>query len=246
MHAESCICRFPGGWTLRILIIDNDAAVGRVLLNGLKSEHFSIDIVRDGEEGLLYLSEVNYDLVILDLNLPKIDGLTVLKRARARRRQMPMLVLSERATVPDRVLALETGADDIMAKPFAFNELVARVRTLLRRPPELKDVLRVADLEIDRTRHLAKRAGKPLQLTQREYALLEYMMRNAGRPVSRTMVVQNVWNAGFEGLTNIVDVYINYLRAKVDVGFEQKLIQTARGVGYVLVEPEQDTMTQSC
>lgn len=231
---------------MRLLIIDNDPATGRVLLNGLKSEHFSIDIVRDGEEGLLYISEVNYDLVILELDLPKIDGITVLKRARARRRQMPMLVLSERSTVSDRVLALESGADDCMAKPFAFNELVARIRTLLRRPPELKDVLKVADLEIDRTRHVVRRAGKPLDLTQREYSLLEYLMRNAGRPVSRTMVVQNVWNAGFEGLTNIVDVYINYLRAKVDQGFEQKLIQTARGVGYMLIEPEQEKMLQSC
>ena len=225
---------------MRILVIEADAATGRILTNGLKAEQFAVDLVRDGEEGLLYICEVNYDLVILEMNLPKLDGLTVLQRARKRQRTMPVMILSDRASVEDRVLGLESGADDYVIKPFAFDEVVARVRTLLRRPRALQDVIRVADLEIDRTRHIVRRAGKPIQLTQREYALLEYLMRNVGRPVSRTMVVENVWNLGFEGLTNIVDVYINYLRAKVDQGHAKRLIHTARGVGYVLIEPEQE------
>lgn len=229
---------------MRILVVENDAATGRILVNGLKAEQFAVDLVQDGEEGLLYMCEVNYDLVILELDLPKLDGLSVLQRARKRQRNVPVLILSERTTVEDRVIGLEAGADDYVTKPFAFDEVVARVRTLLRRPRALQDVIRVADLEIDRTRHQAKRAGKPIQLTQREYALLEYLMRNVGRPVSRTMVVEHVWNLGFEGLTNIVDVYINYLRAKVDHGFEKKLIHTARGVGYVLIEPEQECVKQ--
>lgn len=224
---------------MRILLIEDDPAVARILLNGLKAEHFAVDHVSDGEEGLLYISEVNYDLVILELNVPKLDGLTLLKRARQRQRHVPVLILSERTSITDRVLGLEAGGDDYMVKPFAFEELVARVRSLLRRPATVHDVLKVGDLEIDRTRHQAKRAGKVIPLTQREYALLEYLMRNAGRPVSRTMCVEHVWNLGFEGLTNIVDVYINYLRAKVDQGFDQKLIQTSRGVGYVMREPEE-------
>jgi DNA-binding response OmpR family regulator len=227
---------------LRILLVEDELAISRVLMNGLKSEHFAVDLVQDGEEALLFMSEVNYDLVILDLGLPKLDGLTVLKRARKRQIRIPVMILSAQDSIESRVIGLEAGADDYVLKPFAFEEVVARVRALLRRPTILQDKLTVADLEIDRAKHIVKRGGKVITLTQREYALLEYLMRNAGHPVSRTMVVEHVWNLGFEGLTNIVDVYINYLRAKIDSGFENKLIHTARGFGYMLTDIGQEVL----
>ena len=230
------------GVKLRILLVEDDVAISRVLVNGLKAERFAVDLVSDGEEALVYMTEVNYDLVILDVGLPKLDGITVLKQARKKQIRVPVMILSAQASVDDRVRGLEAGADDYVQKPFAFEEVLARVRALMRRPAILQDKLTVADLEIDRTRHIVKRAGKQISLTQREYALLEYLMRNAGHPVSRTMVVEHVWNLGFEGLTNIVDVYINYLRAKIDNGFERKLIHTARGFGYMLTEQGQEAV----
>ena len=227
---------------MRILLVEDELAISRVLMNGLKAEHFAVDLVQDGEEALLFMSEVNYDLVILDLGLPKLDGLTVLKRARKRQIRIPVMILSAQDSIESRVIGLEAGADDYVLKPFAFEEVVARVRALLRRATILQDKLTVADLEIDRAKHIVKRGGKVITLTQREYALLEYLMRNAGHPVSRTMVVEHVWNLGFEGLTNIVDVYINYLRAKIDSGFENKLIHTARGFGYMLTDIGQEVL----
>jgi DNA-binding response OmpR family regulator len=225
---------------LRILLVEDEPAISRVLLSGLKAERFAVDLVQDGEEALVYMTEVKYDLVILDLGLPMLDGMTVLKRARKQRMLMPIMILSAQDAIETRVRGLEEGADDYVLKPFAFEEVLARVHALLRRPAVLLDKLAVADLEIDRSRHTVKRAGKPISLTQREYALLEYLMRNAGHPVSRTMIVEHVWNLGFEGLTNIVDVYINYLRSKIDGGSEQKLIHTARGFGYMLTDSGQD------
>lgn len=224
---------------MRILLVEDEVAISRVLVNGLKAERYAVDLVQDGEEALVYMSEINYDLVILDLSLPKLDGLTVLKRARKKQIQAPVMIISAQSAVEDRVRGLEAGADDYVLKPFAFEEVLARIRALMRRPVVLQDKLSVADLEIDRTRHVVKRAGKQISLTQREYALLEYLMRNAGHPVSRTMVVEHVWNLGFEGLTNIVDVYINYLRAKIDSGHDQKLIHTARGFGYMLTHSDE-------
>jgi two-component system, OmpR family, copper resistance phosphate regulon response regulator CusR len=219
---------------VRILIIEDDPKLGRVLLQGLKSEHFAVDLAEDGESGLELATEAGYDVILLDMNLPKMDGMTVLKRARKRRVEAPIMMMSGSMNTEDRVAGLNSGADDVVMKPFSFEELHARINALMRRPPKLMDKLKVADLEIDRVRRVATRSGKQIPLTQREYAVLEYLMRNAGRPVSRTMVVEHVWNLGFEGLTNIVDVYINYLRSKVDQGHDRKLIHTARGVGYML------------
>ena len=230
---------------MRILIVDSDAYTSRILVNGLKAERFAVDLVEDGEDGLAFMCEVNYDLVLLDIDLPKMDGVTLIKRARKRDARMPVMIISARESVEERVRGLEAGADDYVLKPFAFDEVLARVRALLRRPAALQDKLVVADLEVDRARHIVRRGGKHISLTQREYALLEYLMRNAGHPVSRTMVVEHVWNVGFEGLTNIVDVYINYLRAKVDHGFDQKLIHTARGFGYMISEASQ-AVAQAC
>jgi DNA-binding response OmpR family regulator len=221
---------------VRLLVIEDEPKVARVLLEGLKAEQFAVDLAQDGESGLELASEADYDAIILDLNLPRLDGLTVLRRIRKKRFEMPVLILSARTDVTDRVRTLNSGADDFLLKPFSFEELIARIHALLRRPTKLLDKLSVGDLEIDRVRHVATRAGKTIPLTQREYALLEYLMRNAGRPVTRTMVVEHVWNLGFEGLTNIVDVYINYLRTKIDGGFSSKLIHTVRGIGYVLAD----------
>ena len=226
------------GETLRILVIENEPKVARVLVKGLEADQFAVDHATNGEEGMYLASEVDYDAIILDWDLPKLDGLSLLKKLRREKIEVPALMLTARAAVSDRVCGLEAGADDYLIKPFAFEELLARVHALLRRPPELQDKLSVDDLELDRVRHTVVRAGRMISLTQREYALLEYLMRNAGRAVTRTMVVEHVWNLGFEGLTNIVDVYINYLRAKVDRGFRKQLIHTARGIGYMLANQE--------
>lgn len=217
---------------MRILIIDDEPKVARTLVKGLEADHFAVDVATNGEEGLQLAAEVDYDAIILDWNLPKMDGLTVLRKLRRSGSHTRILFLSARKEVADRVMALESGADDYVVKPFSFEEVRVRLHTLLRRPLELMDKLQVGDLEMDRLRHVVKRAEKIIILTQREYAVLEYMMRNAGRTVTRTMVVEHVWNLGFEGLTNIVDVYINYLRIKIDHGFGTPLIHTERGVGY--------------
>lgn len=224
------------GLKLQILVAEDEVAISRVLAGGLKAEGFAVDVVQDGEEALLSMCDMNYDLVILDLGLPRLDGLTVLKRARKRQVRLPVMILSAKNSVEDRVRGLEAGADDYVLKPFAIEEVVARVRALLRRPALLPDKLIVADLEIDCARHIVKRAGKAISLTQREYALLEYLMQNAGHPVSRTMVFEHAWDLRFEGPANIVDVYINYLRTKMDTGHDQKLIHTARGFGYMVSE----------
>ena len=223
---------------MRILIIDDEPKVTRTLVKGLEADHFAVDVAANGEEGLQLSTEIDYDALILDWNLPKLDGLSVLKRLRKSGSPARVLFLSARNEVSDRVMALQAGADDFLVKPFSFEELRVRVHTLLRRPQELLDKLIVADLELDRLRHLVTRAGKMISLTQREYAVLEYLMRNAGRTVTRTMVVEHVWNLGFEGLTNIVDVYINYLRVKIDQGFASQLIHTIRGVGYSIMDNE--------
>jgi two-component system copper resistance phosphate regulon response regulator CusR len=223
---------------MRILIIDDEPKVTRTLVKGLEADHFAVDVATNGEEGLQLATEIDYDALILDWNLPKLDGLSVLKRLRKAGSPARVLFLSARKEVSDRIMALQAGADDFLVKPFSFEELRARIYTLLRRPTELLDKINVGDLELDRMRHLVKRAGKMVSLTQREYAVLEYLMRNAGRTVTRTMVVEHVWNLGFEGLTNIVDVYINYLRTKIDQGFSPQLIHTIRGVGYSIMENE--------
>jgi two-component system copper resistance phosphate regulon response regulator CusR len=190
----------------------------------------------DGEEAESLVAEANFDLVILDLVLPKIDGWEVLKHIRTKKPSLPVLILSGRAEVEDRVKGLDLGADDYLAKPFSFSELSARVRALLRRSPNrLDNVLRVEDLELDRAERVVRRAGRRIDLTPHEFALLEYLMRNAGRCVTRAMIIEHVWNFSLDTITtNVVDVYINYLRNKVDQDFENKLIHTVRSVGYQL------------
>ncbi|HEY5029662.1 MAG TPA: response regulator transcription factor [Candidatus Angelobacter sp.] len=230
---------------MRILIVEDEPKLTRILVKGLEADHFAVDFAENGEEGLQLSTEIDYDLVILDWNLPKLDGLTVLRKLRKSGSVARVLFLSARKEISDRIIGLQAGADDFLVKPFSFAELSARVSALLRRPTELLDKITVDDLVLDRMRHSVIRAGRNISLTQREYSVLEYLMRNAGRTVTRTMVVEHVWNLGFEGLTNIVDVYINYLRIKIDQGSGKPLIHTVRGVGYSITATESGAPTHA-
>jgi two-component system, OmpR family, copper resistance phosphate regulon response regulator CusR len=219
----------------RILIAEDDGALAKFVSQGLEAEHYSVDVFSDGEQARIAADEAEYDVVILDLNLPKLDGVNVLRHLRLKRPSLPVLVLTQRTRVEDRVQCLDTGADDYLAKPFSFSELSARIRALVRRshlPSE--SVLTVEDLKLDRVEHSVERAGRRVELTTKEFALLEYLMRNAGRRVTRAMIIEHVWNLTFDTTTNVVDVYINYLRRKIDAGHPRKLICTVRGVGYEL------------
>ena len=220
---------------MRILMAEDDSALGGFVKKGLEAEHYAVDLSEDGEQARAMASELDYDLVMLDLNLPRLDGVSILRSVRVRKPSMPILVLTGRSRVEDRVQCLDMGADDYLMKPFSFSELSARVRALLRRshvPAE--SVLKVDDLRLDRVERRVERAGHRIELTSKEFALLEYMMRNAGRRITRAMIIEHVWNISFDTSTNIVDVYINYLRRKVDDGFSKRLIHTVRGVGYEL------------
>ena len=194
---------------MRILLVEDDAPLARFVRKGLEAEHYAVDVAEDGELARQMAGESDYDLVILDLNLPKLDGISVLQELRPKKPSLPVLVLTTRSRTEDRVQSLDTGADDCLNKPFSFIELSARVRALLRRGPRtVETVLRVSDLELDRVARRVERAGKRIELTSKEFALLEYLMRNAGRRVTRTMIVEHVWNLSFDTSTNIVDVYV--------------------------------------
>jgi DNA-binding response OmpR family regulator len=220
---------------MRILVVEDDTPLATFVRKGLEAEHYAVDTAGDGELARCMALECDYDLLLLDLNLPKLDGLEVLRSLRAKKPNLPVLVLTARSRIEDRVQALDSGADDCLNKPFSFTELSARVRALLRRGPRTVDtVLQVADLELNRVERKVKRGGRHIELTSKEFALLEYLLRNAGRRVTRTMIIEHVWNLSFDTSTNIVDVYVNYLRRKVDDGFAPRLIHTVRGVGYEL------------
>lgn len=222
---------------MRVLVAEDDKPVASFVQKGLEAEQYAVDIAQDGDEAQFMLNQFDYDLAVLDLTLPRVDGLDVLKHIRQAKPALPVLILTGRNRVEDRVQGLDLGADDYLTKPFSFTELSARVRALLRRsamPAEV--VLRVADLELNRVDRVVKRAGKAIELTPKEFSLLEYLMRNAGRCVTRAMIVEHVWNLSFDTMTNVVDVYINYVRKKVDQGHERRLIQTVRGVGYQIGE----------
>ena len=220
---------------MRLLLIEDERKVADVVARGLRAERFAVDVAYDGDSGWEMASGVDYDLIILDLMLPGLNGTELLRRLRRKGGKVPVLVLTARDATKDKVENFEAGADDYLTKPFAFAELLVRVKALLRRPPVSHDnVLRVADLEIDRVTQQVKRAGKGIELTSKEYALLEYLVSHADRVLSRTMIMEHVWDESFEGLTNIVDVYVRHLREKVDEGHEPKLIRTVRGVGYCL------------
>ena len=222
---------------MRILVVEDEKKVAKFIQQGLEEEHYAVDVAHDGEKGLQMATAENYDLLILDVMLPKMNGLDVIKSVRAKHRTTPTLILTAKTATEDKVAGLDSGADDYLTKPFAFEELLARVRSLLRRGAQEKStMLKVADLELDTVSHKAKRSGKTIELTAKEYSLLEYFMRNRDRVLSRTIISEHIWDYNFDTGTNIIDVYVNHLRNKVDDAFEPKLIHTVRGVGYVMKE----------
>jgi heavy metal response regulator len=220
---------------MRILVVEDEKKLASFIKKGLEEEGYAVDIAGDGEEGLALALTRVHDLVILDIRLPKLDGLGLLHALRQDRMTIPVLLLTVRATIEDKVLGLDAGADDYLTKPFAFQELVARVRALLRRRTEADPtVLQVGTLSLDPARRTVWRDGQKIDLTPREFALLDYFMRNPGRVLTRTMIAEHVWDYSFDTSTNVIDVYVNYLRKKIDAGREPKLLHTLRGVGYVL------------
>jgi len=224
---------------MRLLLIEDERKVADIVARGLRAESYAVDIAEDGEKGWEMASATDYDVVVLDLMLPNLSGTEVLRRLRKQNCKAAVLVLTARDATSDKVENFEAGADDYLTKPFAFAELLVRVKALLRRPPANRDhVLRIADLEVDRLMQQVRRAGKRIELTSKEYALLEYLAAHPGRVLSRTMIIEHVWDESFEGLTNIVDVYVRHLREKVDEPHLKKLIRTVRGAGYCLSDED--------
>ena len=220
---------------MKILVVEDDRTVGQYVKRGLEEQRYHADLVDDGMEGLRLASGGRYDLIVLDLRLPEMNGLEVLRTLRDRGNTTPVLVLTAQDAVDFKVQALRAGADDYVTKPFAFEELLARVEALGRRPKEIRaPLLRVGDLELDMATREVKRAGELMDLTPKEYTVLEYLMRHAGKVMSRTLITEYAWDYHFDPGTNIVDVVINRLRKKVDSGHAQKLVHTVRGVGYVV------------
>ena len=226
---------------MRILVIEDEQRLARYIKKGLEEHHFAVDVAFDGEQGIFCADVNEYDVLILDLLLPKKEGMTVLQELRQKGSQVPVLILTARDAVTDKVAGFDAGADDYLTKPFSFLELLARVRALLRRgkvEPQAK--LQMGDLVMDLTAHRASRAGKVLQLTSKEFALLEFFLRNPGRVLTRTVIAEHVWDYGFENtLSNVIDVFVNRLRSKIDRDFTPKLLHTVKGVGYVLQEKDE-------
>lgn len=220
---------------MRILLVEDEKKIASFIKRGLREEHYVVDVVGNSEDALWGIKTNLYDLIILDIMLPDRSGVSLCRELRREKIDIPVLMLTAKDRVKDRVLGLNAGADDYLTKPFAFEELLARIRALLRRKRVDKtSILKVADLELDQLTHKVKRAGKELKLTNKEYALLEYLTINANQIITRTMISEHVWNENFDSFTNVIDVHINYLRNKIDKGFEKQLIHTIRGTGYIL------------
>jgi len=222
---------------MRMLLVEDERKVSDLVARALRAERYAVDVAEDGRTGWELAAAHEYDLIILDLMLPLLSGTELLIRIRRKKRQVPILVLTARDATEQKVKQFEAGADDYLTKPFALAELIIRIKALLRRGPVARlSALRVADLEVDQLTQQVRRAGRRIDLTPKEYALLEYLAANPGRVISRTMIIEHLWDQSFEGLTNIVDVYVRHLRSKVDDPFPTKLIRTIRGVGYGLGE----------
>jgi heavy metal response regulator len=220
-----------------ILLVEDEKKVSAFIKKGLEEEHYSVDTAPDGEKAKLLLQAGAYDLVIMDILMPKKDGLTLLQEIRSEGNASPVLMITAKGSVEDKVKGLDAGADDYLVKPFAIAELLARVRSLLRRKTTEKGTtIAIADLTLDLVSHRAKRGGKQIELTAKEYMLLEYFIRNKNTILTRTTISEHIWNYNFDTGTNIIDVYINHLRTKIDGGFENKLLHTIRGVGYIMKE----------
>jgi heavy metal response regulator len=219
---------------MRILVVEDEKKVASFIKKGLQQEGYAVDAVHDGQDALQSATSFEYDLIILDLMLPKRLGLDVLRELRTKKPNLPVLVLTAKGALEDKVAGLDAGADDYLIKPFAFAELSARIRALLRRGTQENTRLHIADLEIDTAARQVRRGGQVIDLKMKEYALLEFLLRNANRAVTRTMIVEHVWDIHFDSVSNVVDVHINSLRNKIDKGFQPPLIHTIRGVGYML------------
>jgi two-component system OmpR family response regulator len=220
---------------VRLLLVEDDPKLARAVSRGLRHEGFAVDVASDGEAALRDARVWDYDAIVLDVMLPGRDGFGVCRALRERGCWAPVLMLTARGQVADRIGGLDAGADDYLVKPFDFGELLARLRALLRRAPaERPPLLEVGDLRVDPATHAVTRAGEPVELSAREFAVLEFLARHPGEAVSRTRLIEHVWDANFEGSTNIVDVYVGYLRRKLEQPFERPLIRTIRGVGYAL------------
>lgn len=223
---------------MRILLVEDEKKMAAFIKRGLTEQHYTVDVAYEGNEGL-FLAETNpYDLIVLDVMLPGKDGFSVCRELRQKNIDVPIMMLTAKDDLKDKVFGLDSGADDYLTKPFAFEEFLARARVLLRRQRgTVTTTLTVADLELDQLTHTVTRAGKTVELTNTEYALLEYLMLNANQVVTRTMILEHVWGQDFDSFSNIINVYVNYLRKKVDTDFPVKLIHSVRGTGYILKEP---------
>jgi DNA-binding response OmpR family regulator len=222
---------------MRILVVEDEKKLAELIARALRAERYAVDTAHDGSDAWQMIETYDYDLVVLDLMLPGLDGAEILRRTRRRNQHMPILILTALDATDEKVRNFEAGADDYLTKPFAFAELLVRVKALMRRGPVSRaSVLRVGDLEVDRLSQQVRRSGRKIELTAKEYALLEYLASSPGRVFSRTMIIEHVWDQSFEGLTNIVDVYVRHLRGKVDDPFPTKLIRTVRGAGYYIGE----------
>jgi two-component system OmpR family response regulator len=224
-----------------MLVVEDDSQVAAYLVKGLKEQGHNVDHAADGKNGLFLATSEDYDAMIIDRMLPELDGLAIVKSVRAAGKTTPMLILSALGDVDARVEGLRAGGDDYLTKPFAFSELLARLDALIRRArqtPAMETTLRVADLELDQLTRTVKRSGETITLQPREYRLLEYLMHNAGRVVTRTMLLEQVWDYYFDPQTNVIDVHISRLRGKIDKNFERALLQTVRGAGYMIREPD--------
>lgn len=227
---------------MRILVVEDDPGILDFVVRGLSEAGYAVDVAADGNAGLSTALAADFDLILLDIVLPGMDGITILRHLRSRNKKMPILLLTSRSAIDDRVKGLDAGADDYLVKPFAFSELLARVRALLRRPASAVDaIVKIGSLELDAAAHEVRRNGEPLLLSAREYSILEYFMRNAGRTLTRNQIEEHVWDFDSSLGSNVVDVYIGYLRRKIDTTEQESFIRTVRGVGYRFVPPVEAT-----